>query len=195
MRNLIVNKYCKWWTSLRPLSHRIINPLPLMVSKKLNAAKLMTKLRHIYKHLLGNPGRVPMFFLLTNLGLINLSWAVEPVVITNPQAPVDIITSVTATQIFLKKLRTWPDGRPIQPIDLKEGSVVRNDFYTNIIGRSPAQLRAYWARQVFTGMGFPPKQVSNSKEANIFVGNTPGAVGYVNKPDVATGVKIVLESR
>lgn len=124
---------------------------------------------------------------------INLVQADEPVVIANSHTTVTTISSDTATQIFLKKIRTWPDGKAIQPIDLDENSAVRTDFYTKVIKRSPAQVRAYWARQVFTGMGFPPQQVHTEAEADAFVSKTQGAIGYVGKANTDGSVKIVLD--
>ncbi len=116
-----------------------------------------------------------------------------PVVVANPDAGVDKIDKSQATQIFLRQIQTWPDGKTIQPIDLKEGSELRTEFYSKITGRSPGQLRAYWARQAFTGMGVPPKEVGNVEEMNKVVESTPGSIGYVDKNEAGPGVKIILD--
>lgn len=116
------------------------------------------------------------------------------VVIANRSTPVDKVEPDQATQIFLKQVQTWPDGKTIVPVDIKEGSPLRAEFYSKITGRSTGQLRAYWARQAFTGMGFPPKQVPSPEEVVKYVQNTPGAVGYVSKPQVEPQVKVLLDS-
>jgi ABC-type phosphate transport system substrate-binding protein len=115
------------------------------------------------------------------------------VVITNRDSSVEKIDADQATQIFLKQVQTWPDGKAIQPIDLKEGSPLRTEFYSKVTGRSTGQLRAYWARQAFTGMGFPPRQVQTSEEVAKIVQATPGAIGYVGRKQADTNVKIVLD--
>ena len=61
-------------------------------------------------------------------------------------------------------------------------------------GRSAGQVRAYWARQSFTGMGFPPKQADSAEEVSKLVQATPGAIGYIHKEQVAPALKVVLET-
>lgn len=118
----------------------------------------------------------------------------QVVIITNRHTTVDKVEPDQATQIFLKQIQTWPDGKAITPIDLKEGSPLRAEFYSKITGRSTGQLRAYWARQAFTGMGFPPKQMASSEDVAKYVQNTPGAVGYVSKQQADAQVKVLLDS-
>jgi ABC-type phosphate transport system substrate-binding protein len=118
----------------------------------------------------------------------------QVVIIANRNTTVDKVEPDQATQIFLKQIQTWPDGKPIVPIDIKEGSPLRAEFYAKVTGRSTGQLRAYWARQAFTGMGFPPKQVASAEDVVKYVQNTPGAVGYVSKQQADSQVKVLLDS-
>ncbi|HZU64179.1 MAG TPA: hypothetical protein VFF98_10875 [Novosphingobium sp.] len=114
------------------------------------------------------------------------------VVIANKSVPLDRLDNQRATQIFLKQIQTWPDGKPIAPVDLKEGAPLRAEFYAKVTGRSAGQVRAYWARQEFTGMGFPPRQVASPADVTRFVQATPGAVGYVNRKAADGSVKTLL---
>lgn len=134
-------------------------------------------------------------YILTGLMLTaNLAIADEQVaVITNRDVPVETLDNNQVTQIFLRQVQSWPDGKTIQPIDIKEGSALRTEFYSKVTGRSPGQLRAYWARQAFTGMGVPPRQAATEEEAERLVQTTPGAIGYVGKKEADESVKIVLE--
>jgi ABC-type phosphate transport system substrate-binding protein len=116
-------------------------------------------------------------------------------VIANPAVPVESVDSAQATQIFLKQVRTWSDGTRIEPIDLQADSPLRDEFYRKVTGRGPAQLRAYWARQAFTGMGFPPRQAASPEEAARLVQDTPGAIGYTLSQDETGSVKILLEPK
>jgi ABC-type phosphate transport system substrate-binding protein len=134
-------------------------------------------------------------FLLLGFAAIQAAHAEEPVVvIANQTTPVEKVTPDQAAQIFLRQIQTWPDGTAIAPVDLKEGSPQRNEFYSKVTGRSPGQLRAYWARQAFTGMGLPPRQVGSAGEANRFVSATPGAIGYVGRKEAESPAKIVLDA-
>lgn len=115
------------------------------------------------------------------------------VVVVNKAVPVDKLDAGQATQIFLKQILTWPDGARIQPIDLTEANPLRAEFYSRVTGRSPGQLRAYWARQAFTGMGLPPREVATPEEVSKLVQSTPGAIGYVDRKNAEGGLKIVLD--
>lgn len=127
------------------------------------------------------------------LGLSGIAHAQESlVVIANKSVPLDRLDPQRTTQIFLKQIQNWPDGKPIAPVDVKEGSPLRAEFYARVTGRSAGQVRAYWARQEFTGMGFPPKQVASAADVARFVQITPGAVGYVNRKAADSSVKTLL---
>ena len=137
-------------------------------------------------------------FYMTLLGLtlaapLSVSAQNTVVVIGNRAIPVDKIDASQTTQIFLKQVQTWSNGKPIQPIDIKEGSPLRMEFYTKITGRSPGQLRAYWARQSFTGMGFPPRDVATAADVSKVVQATPGAIGYIDKRSADESIKILLD--
>ena len=122
------------------------------------------------------------------------TWAQSPlIVIANPSVAVDKIDANQVTQIFLKQIQTWPDGKAIQPIDIQEGSPLRTEFYSKVAGRSPGQMRAYWARQAFTGMGFAPKEFATADDVSKAVQTTPGAIGYIDKKSAVGSAKIVLQ--
>lgn len=117
------------------------------------------------------------------------------VVIANASVPVSRVDASQATQIFLKQIQTWPDGSAIHPIDIKDGSPLRDEFYRRVANRSPGQLRAFWARQAFTGMGSPPRQAASPDDVHRIVQTTPGAIGYVSRRQADASVKVVLDPR
>jgi len=122
------------------------------------------------------------------------AWA-EVVVIAHPDVPVQQIDNGQATQIFLKQTSNWSDGKAIQPVDAKAGSAVRDEFYSRVTGRNQGQMRAYWARQMFTGMGYPPKEAASSQDVVKLVSQSPGAVGYAAPDAVDASVKVILDTR
>lgn len=115
------------------------------------------------------------------------------VVIANRYAPSEKINTDQAAQYFLKKQQVWPNGVQIQPVDMKEGSALRDKFYTKVTGRGPAQMRSYWARQAFTGMSLPPKEMSTEEAVLRFVETTRGAVGYVSRKNSGGDVNVILD--
>lgn len=117
----------------------------------------------------------------------------DPVVIAHRDVAAERLSADVVTQIFLRQVQQWPDGRPTQPVDLKDGEPLRAEFYARVVGRSPGQLRAYWARQSFTGMGMPPRQVATPEDVARYVQQTPGAIGYVSRRLATTAVKVLLD--
>ena len=115
-------------------------------------------------------------------------------VVVNKDVPIETVDAGQATQLFLRQVTTWSDGVRVQPVDLTQGNPLRAEFYSRITGRSPGQLRAYWARQAFTGMGVPLREVATVEDVSRFILSTPGAIGYVERRNIDTGLKIVLEA-
>ena len=46
-------------------------------------------------------------------------------------------------------------------------------------GKSPAQMKAYWSKIIFTGRGQPPKEVPNSAAVKKGIVENPAVIGYV----------------
>ena len=77
-------------------------------------------------------------------------------------------------------------------VDLPEGTSLRNDFYKKLIDREPSQVKAIWARAVFTGKGQPPLMLPDSESVKKAVSTDPKAVGYIDKAQVDGSVKVLL---
>ncbi len=115
------------------------------------------------------------------------------VVIVNPEAKVDALSEGEVKRIYLSKLKTFPNGGEIVPIDQAKASKIYEAFYTTVVKKSISQISAYWARAVFTGAGMPPKQ-SEGGSAGVkkLVADNPNLIGYIEKEAVDSSVKVVL---
>jgi ABC-type phosphate transport system substrate-binding protein len=105
------------------------------------------------------------------------------------------VTTLSKNQvvdIFLGKTSRFPDGSPAVPIDQVEASAARDEFYASFVGKSPAQLKAYWSKIIFTGRGQPPKEVSSSAEVKKLIAGNPNAIGYIEQNMVDGSVKVLL---
>lgn len=80
----------------------------------------------------------------------------------------------------------------LKPVDLPESSAARQLFYKRVTGRDAAQVRAVWARLIFTGRGKLPKELTDAAAVKKAVAADPNVVGYIDKADVDSTVKIVL---
>lgn len=77
-------------------------------------------------------------------------------------------------------------------VDLPDGSAAREAFYQKVTGKDGAQLKAYWAKLVFTGKAQPLKEFASDAEVKKFVAANPNAIGYIDKGAVDGSVKVVL---
>ncbi|MBV1776389.1 hypothetical protein KSF73_11770 [Burkholderiaceae bacterium DAT-1] len=113
------------------------------------------------------------------------------VVIVNPKAAVTSMTQEQVANVFMGKANDVGGISPVSPTDLKSEDS-KNEFYTKVLKRDNAQMKAYWAKMSFTGKGLPPKELATSDEVRRFVAATPGAIGYIDKSAADSSVKVVL---
>lgn len=115
----------------------------------------------------------------------------EMVVFVGAQNAVDKLDTDAAQKIFLGKQTSFAGGATAVPIDLPDGAD-KDAFYQKVSGKSSAQVKAYWAKIVFTGKGQPPKEAGSHKEAVALVAKTAGGIGYADRKDIDKSVKVVL---
>jgi len=113
-------------------------------------------------------------------------------VIVNAAAPVEQVTKADVARFFLKKVRAWPNGQPVDPVDLGDDSPVRAAFSTTLLGKDVATVRGYWQQQLYTGRGVPPVTKASDAEVTAYVAAHAGAIGYVSAgASLPAGVKVV----
>lgn len=125
------------------------------------------------------------------LGFVSAVHA-EVVVVVSAKSPVGALTQEQVAQIFLGKTAAFPSGGQAIPVDQNESSSVRAEFYTKVTGKDGAQLKAYWAKQIFTNKGQPPKEVPSNGDVKKLVADNPSVIGYLDKSAVDGSVKVVL---
>jgi len=113
------------------------------------------------------------------------------VLIVHPDNAVQALEREKTSDLFLRRTTQWPDGTPVEPVDLVESSAVREEFSLEVHGRSAANIRSYWQRQVFSGGLVPPVEVASDAEVVAHVRTTRGAIGYVSAGAALVGVKPV----
>lgn len=110
-------------------------------------------------------------------------------VIANPGFGADSISKDEAEALYIGK-SSKVGGVKASIIDLSSDEAARGEFLEKVMGKTESQLKAYWSRQVFTGKGQPPKQVS-AGEAASFVKENADGVAYVDGASVPDGVKVL----
>ena len=111
--------------------------------------------------------------------------AAEIVVVVNPKNQASRMFSEQASQFFLGKSTLFT------PVELTEGPV-RAAFYTKVLGKDAAQVKAIWTKLVFTGKGTAPKEFASAAELKKAVAADVNAIGYLEKSQVDDTVKVIL---
>lgn len=115
----------------------------------------------------------------------------DVVVIVSPDSPVTTLNAEQVADIFLGRNSRFPDGSAAVPIDQTENSPDRAEFYARYIGRTSAQIRAHWAKLIFTGRGRPPRQLANISEMKALLAGNPHAIGYLDSSHVDDSVRVL----
>ncbi|MDP5040426.1 MAG: phosphate ABC transporter substrate-binding protein [Paraglaciecola sp.] len=121
---------------------------------------------------------------------VSFSALSETVIIVNPNND-SAIDAKVAQRIFLGKEGKFSNGKEAIPVNQIADSPSRTDFDTTVLGRSSAQVSAYWSKLVFTGKGIPPKEVQNDAEVIALVADNQDAIGYVDSAAVTGNVKAI----
>ena len=128
----------------------------------------------------------------TTLGAPAAARANEVAAVVSAKLKVAAVTSDQLSDIYLGRSNRFPDGTVAVPCDLAEGSPLREAFYSRVLGKSQAQIKAHWAKIIFTGRGQPPRQVGSSSEAKRLAAENPGFVCYIEADAVDSSVRAIL---
>lgn len=119
----------------------------------------------------------------------------ELVVIVSAKSPVTSLRADQVSDIFLGQVGAFPDGAEAVALDQRIGSPLRDDFYARVAAKTPALLKAYWTKMIFTGRGQPPKEAADSAAVRRMVADNPALIGYIDKAALDPSVKAVLVVR
>jgi ABC-type phosphate transport system substrate-binding protein len=115
----------------------------------------------------------------------------DEVAVVSAKSTVTTLSKTQMADIFLGKTTRFPDGAPAVPIDQSEGTLARDEFYLRIVGKSAAQMKAYWSRIIFTGRGQPPRAVPSSSETKKLVVANTNTIGYIEPNLVDDTLRVV----
>jgi ABC-type phosphate transport system substrate-binding protein len=118
----------------------------------------------------------------------------QVVIVMNPKSAVSTMTADQVSAIFLGKNAALPSGGAAAAVDLPDGAPAKEYFYSKVAGKSSAQVKAAWARLVFSGKGVPPKEIATSADVKKFVASNPDAIGYIEKSALDSTVKVVFSA-
>jgi len=118
--------------------------------------------------------------------------AADLVVIVSARSPVMMLRADQVAAIFLGQSARFPDGQEAVPVDQRIGSPLRDEFYARVASKTPALLKAWWSKMVFTGRGQPPAEAPDSAAVRRRVADNPDTVGYIERAALDPSVRPVL---
>jgi ABC-type phosphate transport system substrate-binding protein len=136
--------------------------------------------------------RLGIVLLLVGMAADQAAASDDVVVIVSVDSKIAALTKNQVSDIFLGRLKLLTDGKPVDPIDQPEGSPTRIAFYAKFVGKTPAELKAHWAKIIFTGRGQPPPTVPGDSDALLRVAQDPRAIAYIDRALADGRVKILI---
>jgi ABC-type phosphate transport system substrate-binding protein len=94
-------------------------------------------------------------------------------------------------RIFLSKVKNFPDGSVVKPINLEQGHYLRDEFNRGFLSKTESQLSRYWSRLRFSGKAELPQEAKTVEEVKALVASNPSLIGYIDSADVDDSIKVV----
>jgi ABC-type phosphate transport system substrate-binding protein len=117
----------------------------------------------------------------------------EQVVVVRADSEIGALSRTEVTNIFLGRYRQLAGGAQAEPFDLPAGSPEHAAFYEALLNKTSAEIRAYWARLIFTGRVAPPRTVDSGDRLVEQLLANPRAIGYLERQRLDRRLRIVHE--
>lgn len=101
------------------------------------------------------------------------------------------LTVSMARAMFGMRQNKWPDGTPLKVFVLSDAHPLHKALCREVLDVFPYQLRQSWDRQVYSGTGQAPTELTSEEQMISQVSATRGAIGYVKKASNSDAVRIV----
>ncbi len=112
-------------------------------------------------------------------------------VIAHPDVDLHAIDRNLARLLISMRITQWPNKRPVAVFVLPDNHPLHQEFAKRVLEVYPYQLRSTWDRQVFSGTGQAPQEVSDENMMIERVSQTAGAIGYVSRAPDSAKIKII----
>ena len=132
------------------------------------------------------------FSLILALGLPGLVKGSDLVIITATDN-VEELQLEDIARIYLGKVNRYPSGAEVVPLDLDPSDPSYARFARLVLKKTPAQLKAYWAKRIFTGKGKPPRSLQNREELRALVASHKRYLSYIDSGQADNSVRWVIE--
>ena len=106
--------------------------------------------------------------------------AADVSLIVNANNPISSITSEDLRSFFIKKNRSWKNGKAVRFFDHRDENNNRKIFLKKYIKKTSREIELYWiGEKIYTGNIAPIQVTSDSMMANM-VSRFSGGIGFVS---------------
>jgi len=124
------------------------------------------------------------------LGLLLMQSALADIaVVASADSSAGSLSAKDVKKIFLGKKNT------MVPVDQKEGSAIRNDFYSKVANKDQAKMKAYWSKMLFSGKATPPDNVEGDDAVKAWLAKNKNGIGYIDSGSVDGSVKVLFTAK
>jgi ABC-type phosphate transport system substrate-binding protein len=113
-------------------------------------------------------------------------------VVAAKDSGIAVVDAEEAKKLFLGR-EPQLNGENVVLIFQRQGAPTREEFESKILGRTGADLTAYWSKLIFTGKANAPVEVGGDADVKSKVNSTPGAIGYISDGAVDGSVKVLFK--
>lgn len=111
--------------------------------------------------------------------------------VVSHKSPIESLSKHDVKRIFLNKTKVYPGGVYVEAVEGVPNKI-KEKFYKTVTHKSKSQLRSYWAKQVFTGKGKPPKQVKQEQLLSYLERNK-NAISYIQDYQLTKRLKVIYK--
>jgi ABC-type phosphate transport system substrate-binding protein len=119
------------------------------------------------------------------------AWSIGPILAVSNSTHKVTLTKEELKNIYLGFQRSIDDWR-ISPLDQKESSPIRDEFYQSVTGKDPLQMKIFQGEQIFSGKARAHPVLADDPAVIQQVISDPNAIGYVNASTDTSKVNILL---
>lgn len=130
-----------------------------------------------------------MKMLVFFIALLSMLHAQKIAVVVSNNNATSELSKIQVKRIFLFKTNKL-NTIHIKVYEIKSTSY-KKEFYKNVLGKSVKQLRAYWARLIFTGKAKPPKQLRDIEALIQKMREDTQVISYVPFSEVTASMKVL----
>lgn len=110
----------------------------------------------------------------------------EPVVVVGASSPATAVSAEQVAALYTMRLKSLPGGGAVQLVVVE---ATKSQLF-GFLGKSEDQIKAIWARHLFSGNATPPLEVGTPADARKAMGN-PNAIAVIDSAAVDASMKVV----